>query len=287
MSSPRCLPSIAASRPIGPAPVTRTVRGSQSAHWPTAAICSHGLVTTAVGSSSTPRSPRDTVSPHRVLRLDSPVLRHEPINLFDTALSVLAVAAHVPFTYGAVWARNGVGTSDNADHQITLLEPAGWVRFQDAAEGFVAKYEACLAWGRHPYFPSIISTSVPQTPTAMASTSTEPSRTSGSWTSSHLAVAGFFGSTVIARIYMTSFSVRSCVGFALLEAWFTGVQKLLRIHTAKKFDQHHNQTGPSGLMAGSQASAVITVEVLVEQDAVLPMGVALEPLCASKHRTPP
>jgi hypothetical protein len=136
MSSPRCLPSIAASRPIGPAPVTSTVRGSRSARWPTAAICSHALVTTAVGSSSTPRSPSETVNLHRVLRLDPLALPHEPVNLFDTALSVLAAAAHVPFTHCAIWAGNGVRATNDADYQITLLESAGWVRFQDAAERF-------------------------------------------------------------------------------------------------------------------------------------------------------
>ena len=57
-----------------------------------------------------------------------------------------------------------------------------------------------LPGGAQPYFPSTISTSVPQTPTAMASTSTEPSRASGSAMSSSRAVPGFFGSTVIAFI---------------------------------------------------------------------------------------
>jgi hypothetical protein len=93
--------------------------------------------------------PERTVNFHCVFRLDSPTFRHESVNLFDAPLSVLAVAAHVPFTHRAVGARNGVGTANDADHQITLLESAGWVRVQNAAEGFVAKYEACLA-GRWP-----------------------------------------------------------------------------------------------------------------------------------------
>src|SRR5262249_57827275 len=54
--------------------------------------------------------------------------------------------------------------------------------------------------GAQPYLPSTISTSVPQTPTAIASTSTEPLRASGSCTSSSRALSGFFGSTVIAFI---------------------------------------------------------------------------------------
>ena len=55
-----------------------------------------------------------------------------------------------------------------------------------------------LPRGAVPYLPSTISTSVPQTPTATASTSTEPSRVSGSDTSSRRALPDFPGSTVIA-----------------------------------------------------------------------------------------
>ena len=58
-----------------------------------------------------------------------------------------------------------------------------------------------LPGGAQPYFPSTISTSVPQTPTAIASTSAEPSRVSGSATSSSRAVPGLFGSTVIAFMW--------------------------------------------------------------------------------------
>jgi len=55
-----------------------------------------------------------------------------------------------------------------------------------------------LPGGAQPYFPSTISTSVPQTPTAMAPTRTAPSRMSGSGTSSNCADPAFFGSTVMA-----------------------------------------------------------------------------------------
>src|SRR5215813_5439252 len=54
--------------------------------------------------------------------------------------------------------------------------------------------------GAQPYLPVTISTSVPQTPTAIASTSTEPLRGSGSETFSSCAEPDFFGSTVIAFI---------------------------------------------------------------------------------------
>jgi len=65
----------------------------------------------------------------------------------------LGLCASVPFTHGAVGAGNGIGTPNNADHQITLFEPADWVSFQDAAERFVAKYEACFARRRPSVFP--------------------------------------------------------------------------------------------------------------------------------------
>src|SRR5262249_25085153 len=54
--------------------------------------------------------------------------------------------------------------------------------------------------GAHPYLPSAISTSVPQTPTATASTRTDPSRASGSAMSSSRTDPGFPGSTVTAFI---------------------------------------------------------------------------------------
>ena len=57
-----------------------------------------------------------------------------------------------------------------------------------------------LPRGAQPYLPSAISTSVPQTPTAMASTSTDPSPASGSATSSSWMLPERFGSTVIAFI---------------------------------------------------------------------------------------
>src|SRR5215204_4012204 len=55
----------------------------------------------------------------------------------------------------------------------------------------------------------MISTSVPQTPTATASTRTDPSRRSGSGMSSRQALPGLCGSTVMA--FIVSYSLR-CVG---------------------------------------------------------------------------
>jgi hypothetical protein len=53
--------------------------------------------------------------------------------------------------------------------------------------------------------------------------------------------------------------------FAALELWSSRVQKLLGIHTTENLDQLRDEASPSSLMAGSQASAVITMEVLAEQ----------------------
>src|SRR5262249_35077770 len=68
--------------------------------------------------------------------------------------------------------------------------------------------------GAQPYLPSAISTSVPQTPTAIASTSTEPLRGSDSGTFSSCAERDFFGSTVIAFITLSLSS--SCFADDLL-----------------------------------------------------------------------
>jgi len=57
-----------------------------------------------------------------VLGLDTPTLRHEAVDLFDSTLGVMTVAAHVPFAHGAIWAGNGIRTADNADHQVALFK---------------------------------------------------------------------------------------------------------------------------------------------------------------------
>ena len=74
-------------------------------------------------------------------------------------------------------------------------------------------------------------------------------------------------------------------GFVFREgACLAGIQKLLRIHTTEQLDQFCDYAGPSGLVAGSQARAVIAVEVLVEQYVVFPQRIGLEFLRASEHR---
>ena len=92
----------------------------------------------------------------------------------------------VPFTDRAVRARHGVGAPDDADDQVALAERTGRTRIDDAAERLVPEHKPRLARWR----PAVLAfdnlTSVPHTPTAIASTSTDPSRRSGSGMSSRL-----------------------------------------------------------------------------------------------------
>jgi hypothetical protein len=145
-----------------------------------------------------PQEPERRVDPHGVLRLDSPPLRHEPVELLDASLGVEAVAAHVPLADGAVGAGRGIGAAHDADEQVApaqaRLAPGSKTRPRDSWPST----RRALPGGAQPYFPSAISTSVPQTPTAIASTRTDPSRASGSGTSSRRAVPALFGCTVIA-----------------------------------------------------------------------------------------
>jgi len=70
---------------------------------------------------------------------------HETVDLLYAALRVLAVAAHVPLANRAVRAGDGIGTADDAHHQIALVKPACWARVYHPAERFVTQHEARLA----------------------------------------------------------------------------------------------------------------------------------------------
>jgi hypothetical protein len=56
------------------------------------------------------------------------------------------------------------------------------------------------------------------------------------------------------------------------------------VETSKKINQRCDRAGPAGLMARSQARTVIPVEVLKEQNEILPVGIALEFLRVSVYR---
>lgn len=57
-------------------------------------------------------------------------------------------------------------------------------------------------------------------------------------------------------------------------------------HMAKHLNHASNEPRPSRLMTGAQASTVVAVKVLVEQDGVLPVRIGLELLCTAVNRTP-
>ena len=53
-----------------------------------------------------------------------------------------------------------------------------------------------------------------------------------------------------------------------------------------KLDQFGHEPGPAGLMAGTEARAIIAVEVLVKEDVIAPVGIALELLTAAVDGAP-
>jgi hypothetical protein len=62
-----------------------------------------------------------------------------PVELFDAALGVFAVAAHVKLAVCAGAARHGVGTAHHADHQIAGGEAAVRRRLADPAQRLVTE----------------------------------------------------------------------------------------------------------------------------------------------------
>ena len=47
--------------------------------------------------------------------------------------------------------------------------------------------------------------------------------------------------------------------------------------------QINDQTTPAGLVAGANAGPIISMEVLIKQEIILPVGVVLEGLLAAKN----
>src|SRR5215469_4363539 len=58
------------------------------------------------------------------------------------------------------------------------------------------------------------------------------------------------------------------------------------IQASKNFDQRRHQPGPSGLVTGADAGAIVAVEIFVEQKIVPPVRVALELLSDAEHWPP-
>jgi len=64
----------------------------------------------------------------------------------------------------------------------------------------------------------------------------------------------------------------------------SALQYGLGVDAAKVFDQTSDDAGPSGLLAGADAGAIVAVEVFVEQQVVAPLGIALRFLRRAKDR---
>ena len=179
-SSPRCLPMRAASNPIGPAPVTSTVRGSQNARCPTATTCSHAFVTTVVGSRRTPSRPSDGST---FIAYSGSIRQRSDIN---PLISFIPRSEYRPLLHmsHSPTAQFGQGTGSGRRTIPTIRSPSA---SPVAGPGSRTRpSDSCPSTrrseplGAQPYLPSTISTSVPQTPTAIASTRTDPSRAAGS-----------------------------------------------------------------------------------------------------------
>jgi hypothetical protein len=69
------------------------------------------------------------------------------MHLFDAALGVAAVGAHVPLANGAVWARRRVRSAHNAHHMLAHRQVGG-SRVEHPAQGLVAEDQLLLTgWG--------------------------------------------------------------------------------------------------------------------------------------------
>src|SRR5215471_15628177 len=55
-----------------------------------------------------------------------------------------------------------------------------------------------------------------------------------------------------------------------------GLKQLRCVEVAKHLYQAGHEAGPSGLMAGAQASSIVAVEVFVEEDVIAPVRIGLE-----------
>ena len=144
-----------------------------------------------------PEEAEALVHPHRILGFDSPALGHEPVHLLDASLGVTAVGAHVPFPHRAVRTGHGSGRRTIPTTWSPTANPLGPGSITLPSDS-CPRIRRSRPGGAHPYSPVAISTSVPQTPTAIASTSTEPSSSDGSGTSSSRADPDVPGTTVTA-----------------------------------------------------------------------------------------
>ena len=61
-------------------------------------------------------------------------------------------------------------------------------------------------------------------------------------------------------------------------------QQLLSVGPTEELNQFCHEPSPPGLMAGSKASAIISLEVLVKENIILPVRISLEFLRTAVNR---
>src|SRR4051812_25210016 len=61
-------------------------------------------------------------------------------------------------------------------------------------------------------------------------------------------------------------------------------EQVIRPEEAEHLNDPRHESGPPGLVARAEPGAVVTVEVLVEKEEILPVGIGLEPVRPSVHR---
>src|SRR5262245_11454270 len=64
------------------------------------------------------------------------------------------------------------------------------------------------------------------------------------------------------------------------------LERLLGINRSEQLDERGGHPSPSGLMTRTEPSAVVSMEILVEQDVVTPVRIGLKESGPAVHRTP-
>ena len=152
-SRPFCTPMSAASRPIGPAPVTTAALRVPLARLPVRSACSHAFATTLVGSSRTPSGSELCVELHERIGLRPVPLPHEPVERLDAVLGVLAVPAEVPLAGGAAVARYGIRPPHDADDIVALRQAGPIGCLGHATDRLVPEHQPLVARRR----PSVLA----------------------------------------------------------------------------------------------------------------------------------
>src|SRR3954452_10040630 len=109
------------------------------------------------------------------------------------------------------------------------------------------------------------------------------------WRSSSMAsapapssAAGMAAATRCRRVTPATSRARPCNTASAISASVRALRDRCRARGQR--EQQRDGPRPAGLVARAQAGPVVTVEVLVERDQVVPVRIALEGLAAAEHR---